>query len=56
MRANGLPGWIYPYMNSVKTFRPIWLFVTAWMMPMGRENIKEIATANRKAHQDRLVG
>jgi hypothetical protein len=32
------------------------LFVTAWMIPMGRANPKEMKTANRKAHQERLVG
>lgn len=37
MRASGRPGWMYPKMNSVSTFSPIWLFVTASMIPMGRE-------------------
>ena len=27
--ASGRPGWIYPKMNSVRTFSPIWLLVTA---------------------------
>jgi hypothetical protein len=47
---------MYPYTNSVKTFRPIWLLVIAWMIPMGREKVKEIATARRKAHHVRFVG
>ena len=55
MSASGRPGWMYPKTNSVKTLRPIWLLVTAWMMPMGKEKAKEMKTARRKAHQVRLV-
>jgi hypothetical protein len=43
-------------MNSVKTFKPIWVFVTAWIMPIGRAKPKEMAIASKKAHQERLVG
>lgn len=53
--ARGRPGWMYPNTNSVNTFRPIWLLVTAWMIPMGREKAKEMKTARRKAHHVRLV-
>lgn len=26
---------MYPMMNSVNTFKPSWMFVTAWMIPIG---------------------
>ena len=31
----GRPGTMYPIMSSVMTFRPSWLEVMAWMIPMG---------------------
>lgn len=43
-------------MNSVRTLRPIWVLVIAWMMPIGKVKKNEIPRARKKPHQVRFVG
>jgi hypothetical protein len=46
---------MYPKINSVSIFKPILVFVIAWMIPIGRENANEMPRASKKAHHARSL-